>query len=113
MANGKVMHLVVVAVSLAPWAAAHATPPFYDPGAYCRQVALGGTGSEQSFRSCYRHEQAAFDRVKIYWDSLAVRSRAYCDGMAESVGSSYQILETCLQQQGVVAKDKESPQPVR
>jgi hypothetical protein len=113
MANGKIMRLVIAVVWLAPWTAAHATPPFYDPGVYCQQVSRGGTGSEQSFGACYRQEQAAFDRVKMYWDSLAVRARAYCDGMAESVGSSHQILETCLQQQGVVAKDRENPQPAR
>jgi hypothetical protein len=112
MTNGKTVRLVIAAVCLAPWTAAHATPPYYDPGAYCKQAAQAG-GSQQSFRVCYQQEQAAYDRVKIYWNSLAVRPRAFCEGMAESVGSSYQVLETCLQQQGVVAKDKDNLQPAR
>jgi hypothetical protein len=101
--------LVVAAVSLLPLAAAHATPPFYDPGAYCRQATR--FGGEQTYGTCYRQEQAAYDRIKIYWDGLSVRSRAYCGGLTESVGSSYQVLETCLQQQGFVAKDQENRPP--
>ncbi len=104
------IRLVVAAVSLLPWTAAHATPPFYDPGAYCRQAARF-SGTEQTYGTCYRQEQAAYDRIKLYWDGLGVRSRAYCDGMSESVGSSYQILETCLQQQGTVAKGQENRPP--
>src|SRR4051794_41186908 len=106
------VRLLVAAVALVPNASAQAAPPYYDPGAYCRQATRFG-GAEQSYGACYRQEQAAFDRIKIYWDRLPVRSRAYCDGMAETVGSSYQVLETCLQQQGTVARDQERRPPGR
>ena len=104
------VRLIVAAVALVQSAAAHATPPFYDPGAYCRQATRFG-GAEQNYGACYRQEQAAYDRIKIYWDGLTVRSRVYCDGVAETVGSSYQVLETCLQQWGTVAKDQEDRPP--
>ena len=101
---------IVAAVSLLSPAAAHATPPYYDPGAYCRQ-ATRFSGEEQTYGACYRQEQAAFNRIKIYWDGLAVRSRAYCGGVAETVGSSYQVLETCLRQQGAGAKEQDNRPP--
>jgi hypothetical protein len=110
MQRKMTIRLVISAVSLLPWAGAHATPPFYDPGAYCRHATQFG-GPEQTYAACYRQEQAAYDRIKVYWDGLSVRSRAYCDGMTESVGSSYQVLETCLQQQGAVAKDQQNRPP--
>jgi hypothetical protein len=103
MQREMTMRLLVAAVSLVPWAAARATPPFYDPGAYCHQAARFA-GTERTYAPCYREEQAAYDRIKLYWDGVPVRSRAYCGGMAESAGSSYQVLETCLQDQGAIAK---------
>lgn len=108
MTKESTVRLVIAAACLMPWGAARATPPFYDPGAYCQQASRAG-GSQQSYGACYREEQAAFDRVKAYWDGLAVRSRAYCDGVAESIGSSYKVLETCLQQQGAGARDNTQP----
>jgi hypothetical protein len=110
MQKEMTIRLIVAAVSLLPWTAARATPPFYDPGAYCHQAARFA-GTEQTYAPCYRQEQAAYDRIKLYWDSLAVRSRAYCGAMSEAVGSSYQVLETCLQQQGTATKDHESRPP--
>ncbi len=103
------VRLIVAAVLLLP-GVAYATPPFYDPAAYCRRTTRYG-GVEPSYGVCYRQEQAAYDRIKIYWDGLSVGARAYCDGIAETVGSSYQVLETCLQQQGAVAKGQENRPP--
>jgi hypothetical protein len=110
MQRGITNCLIAAAVSLLPWAAAHATPPFYDPGAYCHQ-ATRFAGAEQTYAACYRQEQEAYDRLKLYWNGLTVRSRVYCDGMAEAVGNSYQVLETCVQQQGAVATDRQKRLP--
>jgi hypothetical protein len=64
------------------------------------------------YSTCFRQEQAAFNRIKTYWDSLSLRSRVYCDSMAESA-SSYQVLESCLQQLGIAPKDSEDAAPKR
>jgi hypothetical protein len=110
MKRGWPIRLIVVAIWLLGGTAAQATPPFYDPSAYCRQLTRYG-GADQTFSSCYRQEQEAFNRIKLYWDSLVVRARAYCDGVAESAGSSYQILERCLQQQRTGAREQDNKQP--
>jgi hypothetical protein len=110
MQSTMTFRLIVAVVSLAPWTAARATPPFYDPGAYCRQATRSGS-AEQNHGACYRQEQAAYDRIKPYWDGLTVWSRAYCDGMAETIGNSYQILETCLNQQETAAKGAKKQLP--
>ena len=113
MERAPSIRLLVIALGLLFCTAAQATPPFYDPGAYCRQATRYGGEPNQSFGSCYRQEQDAFNRIKLYWDGLAVRSRAYCDGVAESVGSSYQMLERCLQQQVSGGREQGSKQPGR
>ncbi len=110
MESEPTIRLVVIAVWLFSCAPAQATPPFYDPGAYCRRVTQYGATSDRSFGTCYRQEQDAFNQIKLYWDRLAVRVRAFCGGVAESVGGSYQILETCLQQQGAVVEDQDNQQ---
>jgi hypothetical protein len=110
MNRERLIRLVAAAVLVWPWTAARATPPFYDPGIHCRQVARQGGGPDQEYSVCFRQEQAAFNRIKAYWESLSFRTRTYCDSMAEPA-SSYRVLETCLQQLGIVPKDSEAAAP--
>jgi hypothetical protein len=110
MNRKRLIRLVAAALSIWPWSDAHATPPFYDPGIHCREVARQGGGPDYVYSACFRQEQAAFNRIKTYWDSLSFRTRTYCDSMAEPT-SSYQVLETCLQQLGIVPKGSDAVAP--
>ena len=64
--------------------AAASDMPFYDPGAYCRQVANAVGGSEVIRGACFNNEQAAYDGLKVRWPGISRQTRLHCNQVSRA-----------------------------
>ena len=73
--------------------------PRYDVAAYCEKVSKAVAGARQSYNSCVREEQEAYDGMKAHWATVPGTVRVHCDDIGRAGGGSYAILVSCVRKE--------------
>lgn len=73
--------------------------PQYNVVEYCKKVADTVGGSDSILSGCEQMEQAAYNDLKLRWESIPEKTRSYCDNVSMTVGGTYQILKGCIEQE--------------
>jgi hypothetical protein len=73
--------------------------PTFDPQGHCDRVSrVAGSRSNMIRLGCLQMEQAAYDRLRTYWDRVPTEIQRHCIDVARTTSrdGSYELLDGCL-----------------
>jgi hypothetical protein len=111
MRNAIFLLMVLPSICLAQEQKQYADLPIYDPQKYCKGIlASTNMGANWLMQSCLEMEQAAYDRLKEIWPSVAQADKKSCLHTLSAVPTalSYDMLNSCIlmEQESKEAVDK-------